>query len=310
MEKRVETLLNNIEKMIVGKRDIVTNVIAALLCDGHVLIEDVPGVGKTRLVSALAASLDGQFNRIQLTPDIMPSDIVGYSIPDSEHGGLRYEKGAAVCNFLLADEINRASSKSQSALLEVMEEHQITMDGKTIQLPSPFMVLATQNHIETYGTYHLPEAQMDRFLMRISMGYPSRSEEKAILDISQISAKELHDVLSTNDIEILKKEVAKVKVSEAIKEYIINISNYSRESLDFTLGISPRGSIALFKAAKAVAFINERDYVIPDDVKNIAVIVLAHRVILSSNGRGNFADEMEAIKHILENVEVPISNEI
>ncbi len=310
MEERVEKLLDNIEKVIVGKRDIITNVVAALLCDGHVLIEDVPGVGKTRMVSALAASLDGQFNRIQLTPDIMPSDIVGYSIPDTINGGLKYEKGVAVCNFLLADEINRASSKSQSALLEVMEEHQITMDGKTIALPKPFMVLATQNHIETYGTYHLPEAQMDRFLMRVSMGYPSKEEEKAILEVSKVAAAKLSPVFNTEDIVKLQQEVANVLVSDAIKEYIVSLALYSRNSIDFTLGISPRGSIALFKVAKAIAFINERNYVIPDDVKKIAVIVLAHRVILSANGRANFENEEAAIMHILENVEVPISNEI
>ena len=191
MEKRIKTLMDNIGKVIVGKEDTIKHIIAALLSNGHVLIEDVPGVGKTRLVSALAASLNGKFNRIQLTPDIMPSDITGFSALDKVTGELKYHEGAAVCNFLLADEINRASSKSQSSLLEVMEEHQITMDGKTIILPSPFMVLATQNHIETYGTYHLPEAQMDRFLMRVSMGYPTKQEEMDILDVQSKSVGEI-----------------------------------------------------------------------------------------------------------------------
>lgn len=309
MERRIEALLRNIGKIIVGKEETIKNIVAALLCNGHVLIEDVPGVGKTRLVSALAASLNGKFNRIQLTPDIMPSDITGYSIPDRATGELKYHEGVAVCNFLLADEINRASSKSQSALLEVMEEHQITMDGKTIVLPSPFMVLATQNHIETYGTYHLPEAQMDRFIMRVSMGYPTKEEEKNILDYQSRSISSLDAVMSTEDIVELQKEVENIKVSEKIKDYIVKIAEFTRNSPDITLGVSPRGSIALYKVAKAMAFIDDREYVLPDDVKRIAKTVLAHRIVLSANGRGNFSDEFEAIDYVIKNVEVPVTNE-
>lgn len=306
MEKRIESLMNNIGQVVVGKENTVRNIIVALLCNSHVLIEDVPGVGKTRMVSALAASLDGEFNRIQLTPDIMPSDIVGYSIPDTINGGIKYEKGVAWCNFLLADEINRASSKSQSALLEVMEEHQITMDGKTMKLPEPFMVLATQNHVETYGTYHLPEAQMDRFLMRVSMGYPTKEEEKSILMISDMSPRKIEAVMSVNDIVTMQKQVNNVSVDEKIKDYIVNIADFSRNNKNLSLGISPRGSIALFKAAKAMAFINERDYVIPDDVKAIAIEVLAHRIMFSASGRANFTDEKEFIEFVLQNVEVPV----
>lgn len=309
MEKRVEQLLNNIGKIIVGKEETVKSIVAALLCNGHVLIEDVPGVGKTRLVSALAASLNGKFNRIQLTPDIMPSDIVGFSIPDRNTGELKYHEGVAVCNFLLADEINRASSKSQSALLEVMEEHQITIDGKTIVLPSPFMVLATQNHIETYGTYHLPEAQMDRFIMRVSMGYPTKSEEKQILEYQSKPISELSNVMNTEDIIELQKEVEDVKVTEKLKDYIVNIVEFTRNSPDITLGISPRGSIALYKASKAMAFMEDREYVLPDDIKKIAKNVLAHRIILSANGRANFKDEAEVIDYVLNMVEVPVANE-
>ena len=306
MEKRVEKLINNIGQVVIGKEETIRNIIIALLCNSHVLIEDVPGVGKTRMVSALAASLDGQFNRISLTPDIMPSDIVGYSVPDTVNGGLRYEKGVALCNFLLADEINRASSKSHSALLEVMEEHQITMDGKTMKLPDPFMVLATQNHVETYGTYHLPEAQMDRFLMRVSMGYPSKEEEKNILDVSMISAKQISAVMNTSDIVNMQETVKNIRVDEKLKDYIVEIANYTRTNKNISLGISPRGSIALYNAAKAVAFINERDYVIPEDIKGIAVPVLAHRIMFSASGRANFENEIQYIEFTMNNVEVPV----
>lgn len=305
MEARVEKLIDSIGQIIVGKDETIRNVVAALLCNGHVLIEDVPGVGKTRLVSALAASLGGKFNRIQLTPDIMPSDITGYSSPTGVNGELRYHEGAAVCNFLLADEINRASSKSQSALLEVMEEHQITIDMNTISLPKPFMVMATQNQIETYGTYHLPEAQMDRFIMKISMGYPTKEEEKKILEYQAKNIKEVTPVLSTEDIVMLQEEVEKVEVSDKIKDYIVDIAKYSRMMSDLSLGISPRGSIALYKMSKAVAFMNDRNYVLPSDVKLIAPVVLAHRIVLSSNGRANYTDTTAAINDILKKVEVP-----
>lgn len=309
MEKRVELLISNIGNIIVGKSGTIKNIVAALLCNGHVLIEDVPGVGKTRLVSALAASLNGKFNRIQLTPDIMPSDIVGYSIPDRQTGELVYHEGVAVCNFLLADEINRASSKSQSALLEVMEEHQITLDGKTIPLPDVFMVLATQNHIETYGTYHLPEAQMDRFIMRVSMGYPTRVEEKQILEYQSRPVSDLNSVLSTEDIVELQKQVEKVMVTDVLKDYIVNIAEYTRNNPNISLGISPRGSIALYKVSKAMAFIDGRSYVIPDDIKGVAKCVLAHRIVLSANGRANYRDEFEVIDDVLNKVKVPVSNE-
>lgn len=310
MNRQVEVLMNNISNLIVGKRATMKYIIAALLCDGHVLIEDVPGVGKTRLVSTLAASLNGKFNRIQLTPDIMPSDITGYSAPDKVSGELKYYEGAAVCNFLLADEINRASSKSQSALLEIMEEHQITMDGKTIKLPSPFMVLATQNHIETYGTYHLPEAQMDRFLMKLSMGYPSKEEEISILDVQNKKVSSIEAVMSTEDIVELQAEVEAIKVSMAVRKYIIDIVDYTRNTSYISLGVSPRGSIALYKVAKAMAFIDGRDYVMPDDVKNIAKVVLAHRITLSPNGRAEYADEYAAIDDILSKVKVTVVNEV
>lgn len=310
MRDDIKILMDNISKVIVGKEDTVKNIIAALLCGGHVLIEDVPGVGKTRLVSALATSLDGEFNRIQLTPDIMPSDITGYSIPDSVTGELIYHPGVSICNFLLADEINRASSKAQSALLEIMEEHQITLDGSTHQLPEVFMVLATQNHIETYGTYHLPEAQMDRFIMRVTMGYPTPEEEKIILDMEHIRTMDIKKVLDTSDIVTMQKEVKKVTMAESLKNYIIKLVAATRTDSNITLGVSPRGSIGLYNAAKAKAFIDGRDYVTPDDIKYMIHPVLAHRIILSASGRANFADEHQLLDHIVNSIEVPLTNEI
>ncbi|MBQ7981575.1 MAG: MoxR family ATPase, partial [Oscillospiraceae bacterium] len=276
---------------------------------GHILIEDVPGVGKTQLVSALAKSVDGKFNRIQLTPDIMPSDIVGFSMLDKDTGEFQYRSGAAMCNFLLADEINRASPKAQSSLLEVMEEHQISLDGKTFILPKPFMTLATQNPVETYGTYHLPEAQMDRFIIKISIGYPTKQDELEILSRSEgnVVASALTGVCSTDDIVALQEQVRKVTVSSQVRDYILNIVTATRNNEFIKLGASPRGSIALLKMAKAVAFIDDRDYVTPDDVKKIMSSVLAHRIILSPKGKSKFETAEQAVEYVASFVAVPIA---
>lgn len=308
MNNAIEKLAENIEKVIVGKREVIENVIAAMLCDGHILLEDVPGVGKTQLVSALAKSVDGKFNRIQLTPDIMPSDIVGFSMLDKETGEFQYRSGAAMCNFLLADEINRASPKAQSSLLEVMEEHQISLDGKTFELPKPFMTLATQNPVETYGTYHLPEAQMDRFIIKISIGYPAKSDELEILSRSETgkSASALTAVMTTEDILELQKKVNEVKACDAVRDYILNLVAATRENEFIKLGASPRGSIALLKMAKAKAFIADRSYVTPDDVKGVLTSVLAHRIILSPKGKSKFETQEQAIEHIASFVKVPV----
>ena len=230
MNEKVQLLVDNIEKVIVGKREVIIKIITAMLCEGHILIEDVPGVGKTKLVSALAKSVDGDFNRIQLTPDVMPSDIVGFSVINQKTYELEYKPGVAMCNFLLADEINRASPKSQSSLLEVMEEHQISIDGKTHILPSPFMVLATQNPVETYGTYHLPEAQMDRFLMKISMGYPAYEDELKIMSNGEkrISPSDLNAVISLNDVRELMDSANAVETSPSIRKYILDIVTATR----------------------------------------------------------------------------------
>lgn len=307
MNEKIQLLTENIEKVIIGKRTPILQAITALLTEGHVLVEDVPGVGKTQLAAALAKSVNGVFSRVQMTPDIMPSDITGFSMLNRETGDFDFRKGAAFCNFLLADEINRASPKAQSSLLEVMEEHQVSADGETYTLPKPFMVLATQNPVETYGTYHLPEAQMDRFAMKVSMGYPTAEEEISILDrneyenpINRISA-----VLTIEDIVALQEQVKQVRAAESVKKYIISIVTASRNDEGIRLGISPRGSIALYKSAKAWAFINGRDYITPQDVKDCGVCTLAHRIMLSPKGKSMYVTAEAALEKLLSSLPVP-----
>lgn len=308
MNKNIETLVSSIGKVIVGKNDTVIRLVAALLCEGHVLLEDVPGVGKTQLITALSRSIGGKFNRIQLTPDVMPSDISGFTMLDQKTGSFIYREGAVMCNFLLADEINRASPKVQSALLEAMEEHQISLDGVTHQLPKPFLVMATQNPVETYGTFHLPEAQMDRFFMKLSMGYPSPDEEIEILGRTEMQ-NPINNIespaMTLEDITTLQNEVRRVRVTEQVKSYIVGIVNATRNDRNITLGISPRGSIALYKASKAFAYIFEREYVTPDDVKNTAVSVLSHRIILSPQGKNAFGTSSEYVRNLLKTCDVP-----
>lgn len=308
MNENIGKLSQSIGKVIVGKDDTIIRLIAALLCEGHVLLEDVPGVGKTQLITALSRSIGGKFNRIQLTPDVMPSDIAGFTMLDAKTGEFVYREGAVICNFLLADEINRASPKVQSALLEAMEERQISLDGETHTLPKPFLVMATQNPVETYGTFHLPEAQMDRFFMKLSMGYPVPEEEMMILERT-----EMHNpiynieepVMNVDDIINMQGEVRNVRVSDDIKKYVVEIVTATRNDRNASLGISPRGSIALYKAAKAFAYIYERNYVTPDDVKNAAVSVLAHRIILSPQGKSQFGTSEEYIRNIIASSPVP-----
>ncbi|MDE6657711.1 MAG: MoxR family ATPase [Oscillospiraceae bacterium] len=308
MQEDIKKILKTVNKVIVGKDETVLHAILAMLCGGHVLLEDVPGVGKTQLAAALSRSIGGEFHRIQLTPDIMPSDITGYSIVNQKDGSLEYKAGAAVCNFLLADEINRASPKVQSALLEIMEEHQISLDGQTHNLPEPFMVIATQNPVETYGTYHLPEAQMDRFFMKISMGYPSMQEELAILErngegnpIGNISGA----VISTQEICQLQKKVNTIQVADNVKKYILALVRATRESDMTILGVSPRGSIACYKAVRASAFLHGRSFATPDDVKDLAIPVLAHRILLSPKGRNMLGSPEALVKQLLDTIPVP-----
>lgn len=309
MNQNISRLADSVGKVIVGKNDTVISLIAALLCEGHVLLEDVPGVGKTQLIMALSRSIGGKFNRIQLTPDVMPSDIAGFTMLDSKTGDFIYRDGAVICNFLLADEINRASPKVQSALLEAMEERQISLDGVTHKLPEPFLVMATQNPVETYGTFHLPEAQMDRFFMKLSMGYPSAEEEKKILERTEMHNPIVNievPVMSVEDITAMQDEVKNVRVTEQVKDYIVKIVSSTRGDRNTTLGISPRGSIALYKAAKAFAYIYDREYVTPDDVKNTAVSVLSHRIILSPQGKSAFGTAEEYISNLLKTCDVPM----
>jgi MoxR-like ATPase len=307
MNNSIELLIDNIEKVIVGKRAVLERLIASLLCEGHVLIEDVPGVGKTQIVATLARSLNGVFHRIQFTPDVMPSDIMGFSMFNPSTREFEYREGAAMCNFLLADEINRTSPKTQSSLLEIMEESQVTVDGKTYALPRPFMVLATQNPVECFGTYPLPEAQMDRFFMKLSIGYPDKSEEKTILDRfgSTNPLNELEPVLNTDDIIELQNKVKEIRVDECLKSYIIDIIEATRKSPEAVLGVSPRGSLNLYRASKAWAYIKGREYVIPDDIQEMAVPVLAHRIIMNSGAKIKNISAAEVVDRAIMAVKVP-----
>lgn len=303
MNPKIEQLINNIENVIIGKRDVIEKIVCAMLAGGHVLIEDVPGVGKTLLAETLAKSVSGSFGRIQFTPDLMPSDVIGYTVIDQNTGESSYRAGAAMCNFLLADEINRTSPKVQSALLEAMEELQISVDGVTHKLPVPFMTLATQNPIETYGTYHLPEAQLDRFLMRISIGYPDRAAELQMLEKMPHSLT-VQSVMTLEDVTALRESASKITVSEQVKAYILMIVGATRNRKEIKLGASPRASIALYRASQALALMNNRAYATPDDVKAMAPAVLSHRVILAA-GQTEFVSSDEIVQKIISETVIP-----
>jgi MoxR-like ATPase len=305
MNTKIDALINNIEKVIIGKRPVIVKLIVSLLAKGHVLIEDVPGVGKTQLVAALSKSVSGKYNRVQFTPDVMPSDIMGFTMINPETKAMEYRQGSAFCNFFLADEINRASPKAQSSLLEIMEELQISVDGVTRPLPAPFMTLATQNPVETYGTYHLPEAQMDRFIMKLSVGYPDPLDEKSILDGKGRSASELSAVLELSDVEELRSQAEAIQSSDLVTQYIIDIVNATRKTDLLVLGASPRGSIALYKSAKALALTNSRGYIIPDDIRELATDVLAHRLILSPKGKSTLGTASAIIESIIAETPIP-----
>ena len=305
MNSKIEQLITNIEKVILGKREVIEKVICAMLAGGHVLIEDVPGVGKTLLAETLAKSVSGRFRRIQFTPDLLPSDVIGYTSIDMTTGRSEYKEGAAMCNFLLADEINRTSPKVQSALLEAMEEKQISVDGITHALPQPFMTLATQNPIETYGTYHLPEAQLDRFLMRISIGYPSRAAELEMLGVMPQNVA-VTAVMTLEELLALCAAAEQVTATEQVKAYILSVVGATRNLPQLVkLGASPRASIALFRASQAMALMNDRSYITPDDVKACAVSVLSHRIILAT-GQQEFGTAEELIARILNNTPIPV----
>jgi len=300
-------LIKNLEKVIVGKRNVIEMMIVGLLCQGHILIEDVPGVGKTVLARSLARSLGVTFSRLQFTPDMLPSDVTGVSVFNQVTRDFEFRPGPIFAQIVLVDEINRATPKTQAALLEAMEERQVTVDGITHLLPRPFMVAATQNPIEYEGTFPLPEAQLDRFLLRVRMGYPNLSDEIKILEMQQIQHP--YDSINTvvSEAKLLSEidAIKKTYVSEPIKKYIVDLVSQTRHNDDLYLGASPRGSLALYRTGQALAFLRGRNYVLPDDIKKMASFVLSHRVIVSPASRLREISSSKIIEEILESIPVP-----
>ncbi|MFM7565008.1 MAG: AAA family ATPase [Planctomycetota bacterium] len=304
----VETLLDNVSQVVLGKRDVARLCLVALLAGEHVLLEDVPGVGKTLMGKALSKSIDAQFRRIQFTPDLLPSDIVGSSVFNSTSGQFVFNPGPVFGNFILADEINRAPPRTQSAMLEAMSDRQVSVDGTTHPLIAPFMVIATQNPFEFEGTYVLPESQLDRFLLRISMGYPAREYEREILSSHRSGepVEELRPVCSTDEMVAIQRLVRSVKVDDSIADYMLDIVHQTRESDELAFGVSTRGMLLWYRAVQASAFIDRRDYAIPDDAKNLAVSVIAHRVQTKGFMQAGQRQEAEEIvRRILTQVAVP-----
>jgi MoxR-like ATPase len=302
-----EKVIPNIEKVIVGKRSSVELAVIGMLCQGHLLIEDVPGVGKTLLARSMARSLGCTFNRIQFTPDMLPSDVTGVSIFNQVNRQFEFRPGPIMAQVVLSDEINRATPKTQAALLEAMEEHQVTVDGTTHLLPRPFMVLATQNPIEYEGTFPLPEAQLDRFMMRIRLGYPSHEEEVEILGRQQFRHpfEDLQQVVSLEELQQAQEEVKAVYVSTPVKRYMVELVRQTRQHAEVYLGASPRGSLALYRTGQARAAIQGRDYVLPDDIKFLAQPALAHRVILGPAARLRDLSADQIVQEVLVKVPVP-----
>lgn len=298
----------NVGKVIIGKKTQIDKIIVAFICSGHVLLEDIPGLGKTKLSKALAKSLDLSFKRIQFTPDLLPSDLTGIYFYNQKSGEFEYRKGPLLSQFILADEINRATPRTQSALLECMEERQITVEGETIKLSKPFFVMATQNPVEQFGTFPLPEAQLDRFFIRLSLGYPEFIEEKNILDrfMEEDPLDKLREVVTFEEINYVQSNFTKVHVSEEIKNYIIELVNATRRHKKIELGASPRASLSLMKGSQALAAISGRDYVIPEDIKEMSIPVLSHRIILKNDIQGSLSKADEIITDILNTVHVPL----
>lgn len=307
MNKQIQAVLENIEKVMIGKREIAELSIVALLAKGHVLLEDVPGVGKTMMVRALAKSFDAQFKRIQFTPDLLPSDVVGVSIYNPKTMEFEFRPGPIMGDIVLADEINRTSPKTQSALLEGMEEASVTIDGNTLKIPQPFFVMATQNPIEYEGTYPLPEAQLDRFLLKIRMGYPSKEQEVEILRRAENGApiEKIQAVLTVAQLIELQELVLGVYVEDSVKQYMVELASQTRQDQYVYLGVSPRASIALMKASQAYALMKGRSYVTPDDVQYLAPFVFSHRLMLKPDARYDGVTAEEIIERILAKVPVP-----
>jgi MoxR-like ATPase len=300
-------IIKNLEKVIVGKQPALELVVIGLLCQGHILIDDVPGVGKTVLARSLARSLGCSFRRIQFTPDMLPSDVTGVSIFNQVSREFEFRPGPVMANIVLADEINRATPKTQSALLEAMEERQVTVDGVTHHLPDPFMILATQNPIEYEGTFPLPEAQLDRFLLRLRLGYPTLPDEIRVLELQQLRhpVLDLEPVTTVEEMRKMQESIKRVFVANAIKRYIVELTRSTRESSDVYLGSSPRGSLGLFRAGQALAAIRGRDFVLPDDIKYLAPYVLSHRMVIQAAARMKNLNADQVVSEILHTIIVP-----
>ena len=307
-QEKIDIMIKNIEKLIVGKKEAIGYTLITLLAGGHLLLEDVPGVGKTTLAKALAQTIDCGFTRIQFTPDTLPGDVTGLSIYNMQTGKFEYSKGAIMDNIILADEINRTSPKTQASLLEAMEEKQVTVDAVTYPLSKPFMVIATQNPVDYLGTYNLPEAQLDRFMMKISIGYPEISDEQIMADrfINKQYKGSLEAVVSKDDILKMQEEVEEVKVNQDLINYITKIIQQTRKDNNITLGASPRATLALIRASQAKAYVEGRSYCIPDDIIGLVVPVLAHRIILSPEARLGQTKVDRILKDIVGKIPVPI----
>ncbi len=305
-----DQIRNNIQKVIVGKDHVINLALAAVLCEGHLLIEDIPGIGKTTLARTLAVSLGCSFSRIQFTPDLLPSDVTGLNWFNQQKQAFEYRPGPIMSQVVLADEINRATPRTQSALLEAMQERQVTIDGVSRLIPRPFMVIATQNPIELEGTFPLPEAQIDRFLLRLSIGYPNEAEEKAILDRFQFSdpVQNLPPAATPDDIVRLGEERRNVRVEESLRDYMVKIARVTRRNQEISLGASPRATLGLFQASQAWAAIAGRDYVLPDDIKAVAPYVLTHRMMLSPQAQLRGRQPGELIMDVVNSVPVPVED--
>lgn len=307
--RMIMSLQQAIGKAIVGKEEAIEYALIALLCNGHVLIEDVPGVGKTTLASALAKSLDCSFRRIQFTPDLMPSDVTGFTLVNFKTGEMEYKEGAVMSQIILADEINRTSPKTQSALLEIMEEHQVTVDGITHPLPKPFIVLATQNPGEFVGTYPLPEAQVDRFFLRISIGYPTVEQEMDVLERYSGTVRPMttiDPVCTAQDILALQEQVTKVYCSPEVRAYVAQLAAATRNEPAFQLGASTRAAISLIRGAQACALLDDRDFILPEDVQHMLLPVFSHRMVLSPESRMKGTQPEQVLLNILRNTAVPV----
>lgn len=308
MQQQIAKIIRNIEKVMIGKREIAELSTVALLAGGHVLLEDVPGVGKTMMVRTLAKSVGAKFKRIQFTPDLLPSDVIGVSIYNPKTLQFEFRPGPILGNIVLADEINRTSPKTQSSLLEAMEEASVTVDGETIQIPKPFFVMATQNPIEYEGTYPLPEAQLDRFLLKLRMGYPTESEELEVLRRAENKApiEEIEAIMTTEELIYLQKQVSNVHIEDNVKAYIVALAQRTRQHAKVYLGVSPRASIALMKATQAYAFMRGRDFVTPDDVQYLVPYVFGHRLILQPEARYEGVLAETIIDEIIRKTDVPV----